>query len=122
MKPETAFKAASWWTSKIGDNHDNGEKDPSNILAMALADMISIKNRPGSEQIGQFEMDLSTELMNLKEDSIIIDCDYSPDPILARVAKRYNIPLLSFPFKTSMRIENDVVTVKDGYGQSFVEI
>ena len=122
MKRETAEKAAKWWGDTISGthHHDNGAEDNRNLLAMSLADAIAAVNRPTDDQVSKFVDLLTDKLVNT--DNISIYCDYHPDLFLLEVAEKVGIDESVFPYKTSMSIRNDVVSVKSGYGSSYIDI
>lgn len=103
--------------------HKNGAHDFANVFSGMIADQLV---EPASdEQLQKFKQNLVSKLSKLVEDGkdcIPLDCDYSPCSTLKGAAIDADIPLMNFPWKVSMRIHPDAVSVKDGYGQPWVDI
>ena len=114
MKRETAIKAAKWWSDKLKSNsHSNGDDSFASVMAGIMADYLADKNCVSEEQYGTFETCLIDRI--IEYDRIVLSCDYGPDPELAEAAERAGIDRGKFPWKTSMYINNDEISVSDGY-------
>lgn len=111
MDRETAIKAAKWWSDKLKCNsHSNGDDS----FASVMADHLASKNSVSEEQFTTFETYLIDDI--LKCDRIVLRCDYGPDIKLSAAAEKAGIDRNKFPWKTSMYIDYDIISVSDGYG------
>ena len=129
MTREIAIKtAAKWWTDKLRQRapHDNGAKDPSNLLAMMLADILTTPMT--EDQLTSFQKALEEgidhELKENRERRAGLLCDYGPDLLLQEAAMQAGINTNNFPYKTGMHIEHNgqgyyTVCVSDGYAQPY---
>ena len=124
MKKEVAEKAAKWWANTLCRPHDNGANDEANKMGMILADFFAASHKPTDEQIAKFTELLTKEFETMDSDDrrISIYCDYSPDPILEKIADEVGIDSLAFPFKAGMLITGDKVEVRPGYYCPYEEI
>lgn len=122
MKREIAEKAAKWWGDILCHHHDNGANDEANGMAMMLADLLAMSNKPTDEQISKFVEVLTNKLECMDDHTVTMYCDYHPDMILLDVANEIGIDESVFPYKTGMTIFGDKVTVRAGYGAQSVEI
>lgn len=117
--------AAEWWKNRISGKveHDNGDSNFGSVFAGLLADDMV---KPASNaQLQKFKNNLVMRLSTLASqgrDSLWLDCDYSPDMTLSAAAADAGIPRDNFPWKVSMRIDEECVTVKNGYGAPWVRI
>ena len=128
MTKETAIKtAAKWWTDKLRERapHSNGDNSPANLLAMALADIMTA---PLSEkQLAKFQKALEEIIeQDLTDYGLGMGCDYGPDHILFGAAHQAKINANNFPYKTGMFIKKTcdayTVLVSDGYAQPYVAV
>lgn len=114
MKRETAIKAAKWWSGKLKSNsHNNGNDSFASVMAGIMADYLADKNHVSEEQFAAFETHLIDRIIGY--DRIVLSCDYGPDHELAEAAEKAGIDCTRFPWKTSMYINNDEISVSDGY-------
>lgn len=115
MDRETAIKAAKWWSGKLKcSSHSNGDDSFASFMAGVMADHLADKESVSEEQLTMFETYLIDDI--IKCDSIILRCDYDPDIKLAEAAEKAGIDCMKFPWKTSMYIDHDKISVCDGYG------
>jgi hypothetical protein len=121
MKTETARKAAKWW-SKFLDAPvilDNGDQSGTGFMASALAGLaqdISRAKLP-DDAPKKFE-DALTGLLEAKTDEwLCIGVDYHPDTILDNAAEEagFSLGMTLLPWKTTMWIMGDKITVRNGY-------
>lgn len=124
MKRETAEKAAKWWADTICNHHDNGANDEANTMAMLLADILSVSNKPTDDQVSKFVELLTEKFEGMDSDNRVISlyCDYHPDMVLKEVADEAGISPSVFPYKTGMSIYHDQIEVKVGYGSPYTTI
>ena len=117
--------AAEWWTKRISGQtiHNNGDNSFGSVFAGMLADQMV---KPASDaQLQKFKNSLVmriSEKVSQGVNIVYLRCDYAPCRELIESAKSANIPLDNFPWKTDMRIENDLIEVSDGYGMPWVDI
>lgn len=115
MERETAIKAAKWWSNKLKCNsHSNGDDSFASVMAGIMADHLADKNSVSEEQFVIFETYLIDSI--IKCDHIVLRCDYGPDIKLSAAAEKAGIDRIKFPWKTSMYIDYDIISVSDGYG------
>ena len=125
MNRETAMKAAKWWADYLRKplvHHSNGETDNANAMASLLADIQSVKSRPTDAAVDKFESILADKILSDGHNHLYFGCDYHPDEILMSAADEAGINPMSFPWKVRMHIDDDVVTVSNGYGADYEEI
>jgi len=106
--------AAHWWGEQLKNPHfDNGAKD---LTAASLNTMIFAKSgSPTPTQLEQFEKELCSILQKRRVSSLGVD--YDPDSILCEAASGMEDSRLTlFPWKTSMYLGNDEISVRRGYG------
>ena len=132
MTREIAIKtAAKWWADKLRARapHDNGANDPSNRLAMMLADILTTPM--SEEQLNRFrkalEEGIDQDLKKYGEQlGGVMGCDYGPCSLLSAAAEQAGINFANFPYKTHLHIKNNgdyyTVLVSDGYAQPFEKI
>ena len=117
---EAAIIAANWWAKKIAsdDPHENGDKSEASILAMALVDYG--RKKPTEEQLNTFWAEVVKGIEEFPYDcEIDLYCDYGPGFILKDAANKAGIDHHNFPFKTGMRVSENEVRVKEGYGKPY---
>lgn len=129
-KEQIINTAVKWWSNKIArpERHSNGASDPSNLMAMFIADMGT--KTVTDDKIKIFEDCLRSSLSETYDEEfgngngwqIWLSCDYSPCRLLEEAAKEAGISVLNFPFKTHMVIHKDKMQVSDGYAQPYVEL
>lgn len=114
--------AAEWWANKlrhIGPKHfDNGDDSTTGGYAMMMATVLAMEDQASNEAIKMFEKRLAEEIKeHVKENgSMILSVDYAPDDVLGNIADECDIAPNGFPWKTTMRIKEDRVSVSYGYG------
>ena len=91
-------------------------EDCAKVAAKWWADRI--RNVEPSKNIELFEEELAEVIMKEteKEDKVTISSDNSICRILSDVAKDCGVDFFCFPWKTLMRVSQDKVTVRCGYG------
>lgn len=114
MKEETAKVAAKWWADKLRDGNPNvdiGDKEMNfNLLVLR-----SLFDKPSEDQTDAYEIALCEALLSSEYDRVSLYVDYHPEGLLD--IQGFDLHLL--PFKTGMIIENDTISVKEGYGNPY---
>ncbi len=110
--------ATEWWVNKISNPtlFSNGTSDGIGI-AFKLARNASSKL--SEQQIVNFKEELSSSIERKLETEgyCCLNTDYSPEGLLADVAKKAHISDSVFPWKTRMEVAKEYVKLKDGYGK-----
>ena len=112
--------AAKWWADKLRKvgpgNFDNGDSSTGG-MAMLLATMLAMESQTSDEAIDLFEERLAETIKEQVEarGSMTLSVDYSPDYILGNLAQETGVSTSRFPWKTTMWIEKDNVSVSAGY-------
>lgn len=122
---EAINAAAEWWAKRISGKvvHDNGDNSFGSIFAGMLADT-GVKLLSDA-QLQKFKNSLVMRISEKVSQGVTVvylRCDYAPCRELSEPAKDADIPLDNFPWKTDMRIENDLIEVSDGYGMPWVQV
>lgn len=113
--------AAKWWAEKLRNlnpkNFDNGDKSGTGFLTMLLATKIASNVKPSAEKVEWFEEKLAEVIEEYIQEngSLKLSVDYQPDAVLSRAAIETGINLNVFPWKTTMWVERNSITVSDGY-------
>ena len=122
---QAAIVAAQWWAKKIGnpnpDSFNNGDRtSQSSFFIMMMGYQLATQKSASKEQLDKFCKILSQRISEELDHSndIYIECDYGPCALLSEASKLAGIDTCLFPFKRSMWIRSDSVTVKDGYDAS----
>ena len=121
--------AARWWvdTIKFSDGSNfNMSHDSRDQFAMLLGLYNARATNSGISQktYEDFEkclIEVIQEEVN-RYGSCTLQCDYGPMGELAIAAQRANMPTGGFPWKTSMEIKPNKITVRKGYGAQEDEI
>lgn len=119
MKEETAIKASKWWSDVLreGAKCDNGDSNP--MLAL-LTPKLQDSNKNSEGVISDFEKLLTTAIFEegKTSDRIYIRVDYDPCRLLWECAKEAGMEVVktTFPWKTTMWIQDDTIEVRYGYG------
>lgn len=84
---------------------------------MMLATLLALEDKPSDEEIALLEKRLADVIKEYveKNGSMILTVDYEPDDILSKITEECGISSNCFPWKTTMRIQEDEVSVIDGY-------
>lgn len=114
---EIANIAAKWWGDKVcNPKFDNGDKSGgmAGMLASMLAKPIDYIVRD------KFVKELSRIILSTMDNrsenyTHFIDVDYGPCSDLSTAAKLSGLPENNFPWKTSMHIGRNFVSVRYGY-------
>ena len=128
MKPETAKLAAKWWSDHLRGRAplDNGDKSESGVITFMLASMLQSQKKGGitPEDIDRFEAELGNLLSEQPGKWIVVAVDYGPDLLLSQASERANIDIgiTLLPWKTTMTIRDDKITVRCGYGAEAIEL
>lgn len=126
MKQETANKAAKWWADQLRGHAklDNGDNSETGFFGMALGMILQEreKSKQSTEQMDKFEKELADAL--IRDNTSCFGVDYHPDYILELAAENAGLPLgmTTLPWKTTMWIDGDKVTVRCGYGAEAVTL
>lgn len=125
----TAIVAAGWWADRLRDKEDLGTilhehdvlerfPEPQKQRIGGLRTLLRREPIP-EEKIAPFEQDLIAWLRNSffqPEDNscLFLKTDYEPCwPPLYDLAKKYELPRMRFPWKTTMRVFRHAVVVDD---------
>ena len=127
MKTETARKAAHWWAQFLESPvmPDNGDRSELGFMTSGLASILQDKERsklpPDAAQ--KFE-DALFDLLIDRDGWNCFGVDYGPDYILQQAATRagFALGMTVLPWKTTMWIEGDKVTVRAGYQAETEEV
>ncbi len=121
MNRSTAEKAARWWSDQLRgtvklDNGDDSEVGKRDAIKAAILQDIEVSQR-SSEDADKFEFAMINILLFTLDDHLYFGCDHNPDCFLRTIAKiaGINLSRVSLPWKTTMRIDGDVVCVRSGY-------
>lgn len=131
MTKEQAIRtAANWWAEKLKERqpHSNGDNSPASVLACLLADLRT--DEVTEEKLKLFKAALEREIQEHTTRypgcMISLHSDYGPGMMLFEAAVEAGIPLINFPFKTSLFITENgddfAVKVFDGYGSAAFEL
>ena len=114
--------AAEWWANKLRNvslsNFDNGDDSFFNRMAMILAASLAVEAKTPDEAIDLFQKKLADTVKKFVESHdvrMILSVDYGPDHILSKVAEETGVGMERFPWKTTMWISQDKVSVSAGY-------
>lgn len=113
--------AAKWWADKLRNvtlgNFNNGDESSAGGLAMLLAGMLAMDSQPSDEAIDLFEERLADTIKERVEScgSMTLSVDYGPDYILGSLAQETGVSTNGFPWKTTMWVESNKVSVSAGY-------
>ena len=113
--------AAQWWADKLRnvstDNFNNGDDSEKGIAGMFLAAMCAKSTKISDEAIDAFEEALAEHIKEHFEicGYLSLLTDYGPQGILADTAREVGISTNAFPWKTSMWIEKNSISVSCGY-------
>jgi hypothetical protein len=113
--------AAKWWADKLRNvrpgNFDMGEKGDAGFFAMMLGSMLAMNTQSSGETIDLFEERLAEAIKEQVETrgSMTLSVDYGPDYILGSIAQETGVSTNGFPWKTTMWIEKNKVSVSAGY-------
>jgi len=141
MDKNVSQKAAKWWADQLrgtaklddGDNTLEGKMRAENAAMLQETE----KQKQSPELINKFELELANiilvdnfdfELTNTimmgQERIWKIGVDYHPDGLLQEAANRAGLPLemTTLPWKTTMWIEDEKITVHCGYSAKLVTL
>ena len=113
--------AAKWWADKLREvnlgNFGDGVNYTVGMKAMFLSTMLAKDYQPSDEAIDLFEKRLANIIKKQVEAHgfMNLSVGYGPDPILVNLAHKTGVSTCRFPFKTSMWIEKDKVSVRAGH-------
>jgi hypothetical protein len=127
MNKNVAQKAAKWWADQLRGNAelDNGDNSITGAMSFNLATKLqeTKKQKQSPELIDKFELELTNVIM--EQDRIrTIRVEYRPDALLQEAADRAELPLgmSMLPWKTTMRIDGEKVSVRCGYDAESVAL
>ncbi|MBO5141662.1 MAG: hypothetical protein J6C46_01455 [Clostridia bacterium] len=112
--PEYIMVAVNWWANAImSPKYDNGEEIPAMFARLAARTSHSYSQ----DDILVFKSTLADEIeKELKEyTTCVLDVDYGPCEALGRAGEKIGMDGMSFPWKTSMHVSKEQVTVSAGY-------
>lgn len=113
--------AAKWWADKIRNaspkDFDMGESGYPGLFGMMFGMSEASNNMPQEDDIKRFESRLSEKIKEEVEANgdLTLSVDYGLDYILGEIARETGISEKRFPWKVSMLIMKDKITVRDGY-------
>ena len=114
--------ASKWWADKLRSvspgNFNNGDSSSIGGMAMILATILAEDSKPSNEAIDLFEEKLAATIKKdvEKRGSMTLSVDYNPDWVLSGIAQEAGVSTSGFPWKTTMWIEGEKVSVSAGYG------
>ena len=131
INPESEFlpsveTAVNWWVEQLTGANMGGSlgDDFNSVLGMALANQVFTQTSIEEPQIVKFKESLSKALMY--ELSIgkepRLEVDYGPSGILANAMADSGISSNKAPFKTTMIVQVNSVSVSAGYRAKYKEI
>lgn len=84
---------------------------------MILATMLAMDSQPSDEAIDLFEKRLAETIKEQVETcgSMTLSVDYRPNYVLSYIAQETGVNTNGFPWKTTMWIEKDKISVIAGY-------
>lgn len=114
-----AVAAANWWAEAIGSpTFDNGDA-MSSMLGSMVGSRAPVGDSAGFAEALVAKVDERLGVMagwdGVDEPYLTLSVDYGPEQILAEAAQAAGVGLRRFPWKTSMWIYSDHVTVSAGY-------
>lgn len=118
--------AAKWWADKLRNvkpgNFDNGGSGDVDFWAMMLGTMIAMNTQIPAKSIDKFEECLSETIKKEVDDCgyLTLSVDYGPDYILGKLAKETEISTNIFPWKTTMWIKKDKISVSSGDAEEII--
>lgn len=121
-KPEEKIvdRAVELWKRMLKNpKFDNGDSSPTGFFAGAMAKMIP--NNATDEVLQAFGEHLKNALMNIDPEykseyyHSYLSVDYGPDKVLHTAAEKAGLKM-EFPWKTTMHLWTDHVSVSAGYG------
>lgn len=113
--------AAKWWADKLRNvdpgNFDNVDNSSVCNLVIILATISALDSEPSSKAIDLFEEKLADTIKEHVENhsSMTLSVDYGPDYILGSIAHETGVSTNVFPWKTTMWIQKDKVSISAGY-------
>lgn len=119
---EIAKIAATWWADKVakpkfdnGDNSDNGGM--AQLLAALGTKPVGIEAREKfiSELKSKIEKRIYWEPKYERVPRMVLSVDYGPDKDLYEAAEAAGVNKMNFPWKTTMWIDKNHVSVSYGY-------
>lgn len=121
--PEYVKVAVNWWANAIvNPKFDNGDDSMAGGgMAFLMAMMVNTKKNISDEQVKIFKDELANLIMAEMTSpyGCRLSVDYNPDYILSAAAEKAGIHNdMGFPWKTSMNITKEKVSVWAGYGAS----
>lgn len=119
QKMNSAIEVASnWWADAIKNpSFDNGDPFTSIFATLLTADM----DKPSNDKVEKFKKYLADEIRKgiiENPNYFTLSVDYDPDEHLSKAASKAHLDtsVASFPWKTTMFVTRDKVSVRAGYG------
>ena len=110
--------ASNWWADAIKNpSFDNGDPFTSIFATLLTADM----DKPSNDKVEKFKKYLADEIRKgiiENPNYFTLSVDYDPDEHLSKAASKAHLDtsVASFPWKTTMFVTRDKVSVRAGYG------
>lgn len=119
--PEYIVVAVNWWANALQNpKFDNGDDTATpDSMAFLMRMLVNEKHKITDDQLNLFKKSLADKLLSSLESSssIYFGVDYHPDKILYDAAETAGIDDdMGFPWKTSMNVSAEEVSVSAGYG------
>lgn len=118
--------AAKWWADRLRnvelDNFNYGDDSSIGVLTMIFATMLANHSKPSGKAIDVFEEKLAYTINEhvKASGSVTLSVDYHPDWILTALAHETGINTNGFPWKITMVIEKDKVSVQSANRESVI--
>lgn len=123
IQAATAAEAVGqWWAEQVGaprfqnvrPEERSWESDFVSVTAHMLADKHPVTPEAGRGFAQALQRRVEEDLK--RPGWTHLGVDYGPDPMLAEAAEEAGVSMSRFPWKTSMWVHRDYVTVSTGYG------
>ena len=118
--PECVKVAVNWWANAIvNPKFDSGDDRTNNGMSFLMTMVVNSKKSITKEQIDNFKKELANAIVEKINSSTNGECylnvDYDPDVLLSTAAKNAGMSSTEFPWKTSMTVSKNAVSVLAGY-------
>lgn len=124
MKEETARKISKWWADKLRAPTEFKASIESEELDAALFVATENHRFQPEERVAAFEKNLFESIKDNLDPYFAIRVDYTPDETLKTAAEKsgFELKMTDLPWKTTMTVVGDKISVREGYGSTMVDI